>query len=170
MISLNKSAGISLSTNAIQLTAITARVSASACYRPRAVVIDLRQRSVRTLAWIGDVEFERVVRLGLCRRGDYPTNRLDTLRAKLVSAEAQASLLAELIERGLLSADELALVGRARNAAVRGAVRRDVRTYRAATAFEALIGAWLHGGDAQRFAELIEPAIEQRIDALLRQS
>lgn len=129
--------------------------------------VDLRQRSIRTLAWIGDAEFERVVRVSLSRRGDHPTDRLDKLRAKIVNAEAQAALLAELIEAGVLHEDELALVRRARNAAVRGAARRDVRSYRAATALEALIGWWLHGGAAERFGELIGPRIEVRVDELL---
>lgn len=128
--------------------------------------VDLRQRSIRTLAWIGDAEFEREVRIALSRRGDYPTKQLDTMRAKLVKAESQAALLTELIDAGVLTEAELSVVGRARNAAVRGTVR-DVRAYRAATAFEALIGWWLHGGDATRFTSLVVPAIERRIDALL---
>ena len=128
---------------------------------------DLRQRSVRTLAWVGDAEFERVVRVSLSRRGDHPTDRLDKLRAKIVKAEAQAELLAELIDAGVLREDELALVRRARNAAVRGASRRDVRSYRAATALEALIAWWLHGGEAARFGEVVVPRIEARVDALL---
>jgi ribonuclease-3 family protein len=130
--------------------------------------VDLRQRSIRTLAWLGDAEFEREVRRRLSVRGDFPTDRLDKLRARIVNAEAQAALLAELIASGLLREDELAVVGRARNAAVRGAVRRNVREYRAATALEALIAWWLYGGETERFAELIAPAIEARIDALLR--
>jgi ribonuclease-3 family protein len=129
---------------------------------------DLRQRSIRTLAWLGDAEFEREVRWRLSVRGDFPTDRLDKLRARIVNAEAQAALLAELIAAGVLREDELAVVGRARNAAVRGAIRRSVRDYRAATALEALIGWWLYGGPTERFAELIVPAIEARIDALLR--
>jgi ribonuclease-3 family protein len=130
--------------------------------------VDLRQRSIRTLAWLGDAEFEREVRQRLSIRGDFPTDRLDKLRARIVNAEAQAALLAELIEAGSLREDELAVVGRARNAAVRGVVRRNVRDYRAATALEALIAWWLYGGQTERFAELIVPAIEARIDALLR--
>jgi ribonuclease-3 family protein len=129
----------------------------------------LRGRSVRTLAWLGDAEFERVVRLRLSLRGDYPTDRLDKLRAQIVNAEAQAALLGELIEAGSLREDELALVGRARNTAVRGGSRsrRNVRDYRAATALEALIAWWLTGGEGERFAALIVPAIEARLDELL---
>ena len=130
----------------------------------------LRGRSIRTLAWLGDVEFEREVRLRLSRRGDYPTDRLDKLRAQLVKAEAQAALLAELINAGLLSEAELAVVGRARNTAVnRTGARRGIREYRAATALEALIAWWIVGGDGDRFATLIIPAIEARIDGLLPQ-
>ena len=130
---------------------------------------NLRERSIRTLAWLGDAEFEREVRLRLSRRGDYPTDRLDKLRARIVNAEAQAELLAGLLEAGALREDELGVVGRARNTSVRGSGRggRNVRAYRAATALEALIAWWLTGGEAERFTELIVPAIEARIEALL---
>lgn len=129
----------------------------------------LRGRSIRTLAWLGDVEFEREVRLRLSRRGDYPTDRLDKLRARIVKAEAQAALLAELVEGGVLRDDELGVVGRARNTAVnRTGARRGIREYRAATALEALIAWWIVGGEAQRFEALIIPAIEARIDALIQ--
>jgi ribonuclease-3 family protein len=130
--------------------------------------VDLRQRSIRTLAWLGDAEFEREVRWRLSMRGDFPTDRLDKLRARIVNAEAQAALLAELIAVGALREDELAVVGRARNAAVRGTIRRNVREYRAATGLEALIAWWIYGGMSERFVALIVPAIEARIDALLR--
>jgi ribonuclease III family protein len=128
----------------------------------------LRGRSIRTLAWLGDVEFEREVRLRLSRRGDYPTDRLDKLRARIVRAEAQAALLAELVAGGVLRDDELGVVGRARNTAVhRTGARRGIREYRAATALEALIAWWIVGGEAQRFEALIIPAIEAQIDALI---
>ena len=52
--------------------------------------MDLRGRSIRTLAWLGDVEFEREVRVRLARRGDFPTHRLHVLKAKIVCAEAHS--------------------------------------------------------------------------------
>jgi ribonuclease-3 family protein len=127
----------------------------------------LRDRSIRTLAWLGDAEFEREVRLRLVRRGDFPTDRLDKLRAKIVNAAAQAELLATLLER--LDEQELGVVRRARNAAPRGSGRGSagVREYRAATALEALIAWWLLDGLHERFESLIVPAIEARIDLLL---
>lgn len=129
----------------------------------------LRTRSLRTLAWLGDAEFEREVRLRLSRRGDYPTDRLDKWRARIVNAEAQAELLARLIDGQLLLEPELAVVRRARNTSVRGGGRgrRDVRAYRQATALEALIAWWLCAGEHARFEQLLAPEIELRIDALV---
>jgi ribonuclease-3 family protein len=101
----------------------------------------LGERSVRTLAWLGDAEFEREVRMRLARRGDYPTDRLHAMKALVVCAEAQAELLAA-IEAGLDEV-EAGVVRRARNLSHKAGGRgvRSVRDYRAATALEALVGA-----------------------------
>ena len=129
----------------------------------------LRGRSIRTLAWLGDAEFEREVRLRLSRRGDYSTDVLDKLRARIVNAVAQAELLAELLAGGQLTTQEQAVLRRARNATLRSARRGrgSVRDYRAATALEALVAWWLLDGGRARFEALVGPAIEARIEALL---
>ncbi len=129
----------------------------------------LRQRSVRTLAWIGDAEFEREVRLRLSRRGDFKTDKLDKMRAKIVNAGAQAELLAGLLDAETLDERELNVVGRGRNTALRKAGHRrgTVREYRASTALEALIAWWILGGERARFDALVAPAIEAAIDRLL---
>ena len=129
----------------------------------------LRGRSIRTLAWIGDAEFEREVRLRLARRGDYSTDKLDKLRAKIVNAGAQALLLEQLLAAEVLDEREQSVVRRGRNTALRGAGHRrgTVREYRAATALEALIAWWLLAGMRERFDALIVPAVESRIDELL---
>lgn len=131
--------------------------------------VDLRSRSIRTLAWLGDVEFEREVRLRLARRGDYSTDKLDKARARIVNATAQAELLAELLAAEVLDEREQSVVRRGRNTAVRAAGHRrgTVRDYRAATALEALIAWWLLGGARDRFETLIIPAIEARVDLAL---
>jgi ribonuclease III family protein len=135
-------------------------------------VTDLRGRSIRTLAWLGDVEFEREVRYRLARRGDYPTDRLDAMKTRVVRAEAQARLL-EAILPGLRP-DELDVVRRARNAAPPAAARsgrRHMQDYRAATAFEALVGAWCLEGEAGRarlgevLGEPLEAAIAEAVAA-----
>jgi len=125
----------------------------------------LLQRSVRTLAWLGDAAFERDVRWRLARRGDHPVDRLDTMKADVVRAEAQAALL-EAIDPDLTE-EERAVVQRGRNAkttSLRG--KKDTQTYRSATGFEALVARWalLEGGWA-RYEALVVPRLEPMLDA-----
>lgn len=129
----------------------------------------LGERSVRTLAWLGDAEFEREVRVRLARRGDYATDRLHAMKARVVCAEAQAALLAE-IEAGLDEA-EAGVVRRARNLNHKAGGRgvRNTRDYRSATALEALVGHWcfMIAGGRERMAAVVVPWIEARIDAAI---
>lgn len=128
---------------------------------------DLRGRSIRTLAWLGDVEFEREVRYRLARRGDYPTDRLDAMKTHVVRAEAQARLLERVLPA--LRPEELELVRRGRNASPSAAARggrRHTQEYRAATGFEALVGAWCLDGEPgrARLLEVLGAALEEAID------
>lgn len=128
--------------------------------------------SIRTCAWLGDAHFELDLRRRISARGDWPVARLDRVRAAVSRAETQAKLLEEIIEH--LEQDEAELVRRGRNASVRsgGRVKRDVKAYRAATAFEVLIDHWL-GGDAQgqaRYEALVGPVLERSIDEAFAKS
>jgi ribonuclease-3 family protein len=129
----------------------------------------LRDSSIRTLAWLGDAHFERMVRWALAERGDYPVTRLDEARARVVRAEAQAALLEQIEPH--LDANEQALVRRGMNAQIRGKGRanRDTRAYRAATGLEALIGWWACGEreGAARIDEALRPALDASLDAAL---
>ena len=132
-------------------------------------VKDLRGRSIRTLAWLGDARFELEVRRRLAARGDYPTDRLDAMKAAVVRAEAQAGLLSAI--EAELDEQERAVAGRARNAGLPSSARghRSTRAYRDATAFEALV-AWWDLGEAEhhaRFEALVVPRLEAAIDAAL---
>jgi ribonuclease III family protein len=131
--------------------------------------LDLGARSVRTLAWLGDADFEREIRRRLVARGDYPVDRLDAVKALVVRAESQAALLAAI--EGELDEAERGVVRRARNVSPRGGGRaqRDTRAYRAATALEALVALWFHGPDGGlgRFEALLAPRIEAAIDGAL---
>lgn len=133
-------------------------------------MVDLRGRSIRTLAWLGDAEFEREVRLRLARRGDFPTDRLDAMKRRIVRAEAQASLLEGILPG--LDEDELAVVQRGRNAAPPAAAssgRRRMKEYRGATALEALVAVWCLdevSGQA-RLEELLGAPLEAAIERAL---
>lgn len=133
---------------------------------------ELRGRSIRTLAWLGDAEYERLVRTSLALRGDHPVDRLDTARAKLVRSEAQAALLEQI--EAELTQTELDVVRRGRNATVRGGGRavRDVKAYRAATGFEALIGWWTAApqDDPDRITEVLGARLDAAVTEALATS
>jgi ribonuclease-3 family protein len=126
----------------------------------------LGERSVRTLAWLGDAEIEREVRIRLARRGDYATDRLHAMKARVVCAEAQAALLAAI--EAALDEVEAGVVRRARNLNAKAGGRgvRNTRDYRSATALEALVGHWcfVAAGGRERLAAVVVPWIEARID------
>ncbi|TPV94784.1 MAG: hypothetical protein B7733_13305 [Myxococcales bacterium FL481] len=127
------------------------------------VTTALRQRSIRTLAWLGDAEFECDVRRRIALRGDYPTGRLDRVRAAVTKAETQAEMLSAIESE--LTDDETAVVRRARNLRTTRAAR-SVAAYRAATALEALVAFWCTGEAApsRRLADVLGPVIERAID------
>lgn len=127
--------------------------------------IDPAQRSVRTLAWLGDAHFELWVRTRICELGDYPVERLDRVRAAVSRAEAQARMLTAIEPE--LDDDEAAVVRRARNQKLRagGRAQRDVKAYRAATALEALVAWWASQPEgASRREVLLGPAVDAAIE------
>jgi ribonuclease-3 family protein len=131
---------------------------------------DLRRRGIRTLAWLGDAHFEREVRWRVAARGDYPTDRLDAIKAEVVRAQGQAELLAAIEPD--LDDDERAVVRRARNASLPASARgrRGVATYRASTAFEALVALWALSGDGgrARFDAVLADRLEEAIAAAVQ--
>jgi ribonuclease-3 family protein len=124
----------------------------------------LADRSIRTLSWLGDVEYEREVRWRIARRGDFPTKRLDAVRSEMVRAEAQAEMLAA-IEAELFD-DERSVVRRARNARPTQSSRaqRGARVYRAASGLEALVAHWVVHDTWARFEAVVAPRLDRAID------
>ena len=124
------------------------------------------QRSIRSLAWMGDAQFELDLRIRIAARGDWPVERLDRIRSKISCAESQAALLSEIEDD--LDDSEAGVVRRGKNASVRssGRVQRDVKAYRAATGFEALIAFLsLQGEEGRdRLVTLLEGPLEAAID------
>lgn len=130
---------------------------------------ELGSRSSRTLAWLGDAEYEREVRVRISLRGDFRSDRLDATKAKIVRAEAQALFLEQLGPE--LDETEQTVVRRARNGNPPPSARRarNTKAYRAATGLEALVAHWLlivPGGRA-RFEALLAPLLEAAIDEAL---
>lgn len=129
----------------------------------------LLQRSVRNLAWIGDVQFELDIRMRLFQSGDWPPRLLERMRAAIVCAEQQAEFL-QTIRPELIEA-EASVVRRAQNAPTRKSARSGLPTqiYRAATGFEALVAYWHLSGDKgqARYQELLNTKIQAVIEEQL---
>ena len=109
-----------------------------------------------TLAFVGDAVYSLIVRQEIVRlHGSMASGKLHRESVRYVSATAQARLYDLLLERGVLSEEETAILKRGRNAGgVSAPKHTDLAHYRKATAVEALFG-YLHlCGRAERIAEL----------------
>lgn len=128
---------------------------------------NLKQRAIKSLAWLGDALFELQVRQGLLEQGDFQARDLDKMGANLARAETQAALLQELLEE--LNEEESQVANRGKNASVRAGGRgvRSTKQYRLATGLEALVAHWHLSGEegAARMKALLEPKLQTRIQA-----
>ncbi len=117
--------------------------------------IDIRERSILSLAFVGDGVLELLVRAKLVAQSHGSPGALHRTAVKLVSARAQARLLESLLP--MLSEEEAGVVRRGRNAS-KATVSKNasVQEYRASTGLEALFG-WLYlQNRQQRIHELFQ--------------
>ena len=97
--------------------------------------------NVLVLAYLGDTIYEDYIRKYLINKNISNVNDLQKEAVKYVSAKSQAKFLTELVEKNLLSDDELSVIRRARNHKSNSHPKNcDIITYKYATALEALIG------------------------------
>lgn len=126
--------------------------------------LQLRKIPLRTLAWLGDAEYERFIRWSIARSGPWKSQELERVRVRLARAETQAEFLLSIQEQ--LLPCETDLIRRAKNLSLpspRGA--KSTKTYRMATALEALIAFWIldDSRSDDRFTTLLTPLIESTI-------
>ena len=120
----------------------------------------LRAISSVGLAHMGDAVFEILVRAWLCAHGKATGKGLHQATIRLVCAESQAQKAQRILP--LLTAEELAVFKRGRNAQVHSVPSHASRAqYAEATALEALLG-WLYlGGRRERINELFCAMMEE---------
>lgn len=113
------------------------------------------------LAFVGDSYYDLKVREQLCRRGINKPYRLHKLAVQYVSANAQAKILAYLLEENLLTEKEIEVVKKGRNTKSKSVPKNtDVLTYAHSTAYEALIGYLYLKEDLQRLDFIVSNSIE----------
>ncbi|MFZ3590874.1 Mini-ribonuclease 3 [Bacillus sp. DJP31] len=113
------------------------------------------------LAYMGDAIYESQIRHHLLLKGSVRPNKLHKEATSFVSAKAQAYIIHELFNRGIITEEEEGIVKRGRNAKSGTTPKNtDVQTYRYSTGFEALIGHHFLTKNHERLTELIELSIE----------
>ncbi|WP_017186382.1 Mini-ribonuclease 3 [Alkalibacillus haloalkaliphilus] len=112
-----------------------------------------------TLAYMGDVVYEKYVREYIIQKGEVMPQALHTMAVSFVSAKAQSYVLLRWIEDGMLTEQEEAIVRRGRNAKSNVPKNTDPQTYRYSTAFEALMGYLYFKEEFERLDHLVFQAI-----------
>ena len=117
-----------------------------------------------SLAYIGDAVYEVYVRTRIIReQPNMPAHKLHTHAVKYVKAAAQSASVSALAD--ILTEDELAVFKRGRNAKSPTVPKNaDIRDYRRATGFEALVGYLYLSGETERLEYIMEQAYEHAFD------
>lgn len=108
------------------------------------------------LAYIGDSVYELYVRNFLIKNGINNVNDLQTKAKTYVSAINQSKYLELLIQKNVLSNNEIDVIKRARNSKTNSHPKNtDIITYKRATGLEALIGYLYISGENKRIDEIM---------------
>lgn len=98
--------------------------------------------SIIALAFIGDAHYNLYVKRQIIDQTVKP-NEMQKKVAALCSAKGQARMMKMLLEKEVLTMEEIAIYKRGRNAKTHHAPKNtDAVTYRVSTGFEALWGYW----------------------------
>ena len=127
---------------------------------PQMELRDINNISMLGLAHIGDGVYELLTRTMLCSDGNKKVTELHKKSVAIVNAPAQAAAMERLLPH--LTADELAIYKRGRNAKVNSVPQKaDIGQYHAATGLEALFG-WLDlQGRTDRINDLYSVCVEE---------
>lgn len=122
---------------------------------------DPGQLSPLTLAFIGDSIYGAVAKTFVVLSGNCSPNSLDAKAVNIVKAVSQAKVADHLIDKELLTEEELTIYKRGRNSKSQSVAKNaPVGDYRKATGLEALVG-WLYlSGDMDRVLEIMKTAVE----------
>ena len=117
--------------------------------------MEVNEVSSLALAFVGDAHYSMKVREYLVMNSHEKTNKLQRLSTRYVSAKAQASIMSELLDRELLTEQEIDIYKRGRNAKSNSVPKNtDVQTYHISTGFEALWGYWYLNGELNRLEQI----------------
>lgn len=104
--------------------------------------MNVNEINMAALAYLGDAVYELEIRKYLLNKKISKSNDLQKSAINYVSAKAQAEILENLQDKNIFNEAELLLIKKARNYKTASKPRYvDIKTYKKATALEALFGA-----------------------------
>jgi len=112
------------------------------------------------LAYLGDSIYESKIREYLLLNKNFKVNELHLCAIKYTSGEAQSKIIHTLIEKQILTEEEMSFYKKGRNSN-HSSNRRNISVsdYKHATGFEALIGYLYLEKKEERLAQIIDLAI-----------
>lgn len=122
--------------------------------------IDVKTYSPLTLAFIGDVVYDLIIRTMVVEQGNAPVNKLHKKVSNLVKATAQVELLHKVED--MLTEEEISMFKRGRNAkSFTSAKNASITEYRIATGLEALIGYLYLDNQFARILDIIQVGLKE---------
>lgn len=122
--------------------------------------MNINEVNAGVLAYIGDAVYEVEIRKYLISKKINNVNNLQKEAVNYVSANAQANFLDDLLSKNILTEEELYTVGRARNYKPNSKPKHaDIKTYKKATALEALFGMLYMQENKTRIDEIMKEII-----------
>ena len=119
---------------------------------------DIRTYSALTLAYIGDVVYDLIIRTVVVGLGNRPVNDLHRITVKYVSASAQAKMAQAIAQE--LTEEEKAVYRRGKNTKPHTTAKNaSVSDYLKATGFEAVLGYLYLTDHLDRALELVKKGI-----------
>lgn len=119
---------------------------------------DIRTYSALTLAYIGDVVYDLIIRTVVVGRGNRPVNDLHRITVKYVSASAQAKMAQAIAQE--LTEEEKTVYRRGKNTKPHTTAKNaSVSDYLKATGFEAVLGYLYLTDQLDRALELVKKGI-----------
>lgn len=112
------------------------------------------------LAYLGDSVYELEIRNYLISKMKVKANDLQKEAIKYVSAESQANILERILEKNILNEEELYTIKRARNYKPNSKPKHaNIKTYKKATALEALFGMLYIKHNYDRIKEILKEIV-----------
>lgn len=124
--------------------------------------MDTRNINVITLAYMGDAVYEVYIRKSLIDKNIALVDDLQKVAINFVSAKSQSKILNLLIDKDVLTLEEMDVVKRGRNYKRASHPKNtDILTYKNSTGFEALIGYLYLNNNKERLDNIMKIVLEE---------